>query len=149
MTDMSPRVQRVADQIQRELAILIQLEVNDPRVGMVSVTGVEVSRDLAHARVYVTVLNSMTGDAEQNASTLSSPGELDQLEIDDNLQALNKASGYLRILLAKRLKIRSVPKLRFYYDGSVQRGNELSRLIDDALAADSKLADTGQGDSEA
>ncbi|MDO7565234.1 MAG: 30S ribosome-binding factor RbfA, partial [OM182 bacterium] len=58
MANMTPRGQRVADQIQRELATLIQLEVSDPRVGMVSVTGVDVSRDLAHARVFVTVLNT-------------------------------------------------------------------------------------------
>jgi ribosome-binding factor A len=61
MSEMSSRVQRVADQIQRELAMLIQMEVNDPRIGMVSVTSVSVSRDLGHANVYVTVLNTMTG----------------------------------------------------------------------------------------
>ena len=79
---MSPRVQRVADQIQRELASLIQMEVNDPRVGMVSVTGVEVSRDIAHAKVFVTVLNTLTDDSQINESTLSEPGDLDTLEIN-------------------------------------------------------------------
>lgn len=139
MAEMSSRVQRVADQIQRELASLIQMEVNDPRVGMVSVTGVDVSRDLAHAKVYVTVLNTLTGDSELNNSTLSEPGALDKLEIEENINALNKASGYLRSLLAKRLSIRSVPKLRFYYDGSIERGQQLSSLIDSALAADKDL----------
>ena len=110
---MSPRVQRVADQIQRELASLIQMEVNDPRVGMVSVTGVEVSRDLAHAKVFVTVLNTLTDDSQINKSTLSSPGDLDKLEIKENIDALNKAAGFLRSLLSKRLSTRSVPKLRF------------------------------------
>lgn len=62
MAKVSPRVQRVADQLQRELATLIQLEVSDPRVGMVSVTGVRVSRDLAYADVYVTVMGSVDGD---------------------------------------------------------------------------------------
>ncbi len=133
---MSARVQRVADQIQRELAVLIQMEVNDPRVGMISVTAVEVSKDIAYAKVFVTVMNSMTDDEELNASTLSEPGKLDRLEIDENLKALNKASGYLRSLLAKRLTIRSVPKLKFHYDGSVERGQQLSSLIDDAIAAD-------------
>ncbi len=136
MAEMSPRVQRVADQIQRELASLIQMEVNDPRVGMVSVTGVEVSRDLAHAKVYVTVLNTLTDDSEVNESTLSEPGDLDKLEISENINALNKAAGFLRSLLAKRLSTRSVPKLRFYYDGSIARGQQLSNLIDSALAAD-------------
>lgn len=129
-------MQRVADQIQRELASLIQMEVNDPRVGMVSVTGVEVSRDLAHAKVFVTVLNTLTDDSDVNDSTLSEPGDLDKLEIEENIKALNKAAGYLRTLLAKRLSTRSVPKLRFYYDGSIERGQQLSSLIDSALAAD-------------
>ena len=136
---MSPRVQRVADQIQRELASLIQLEVNDPRVGMVSVTGVNVSKDLAYAKVYVTVLNTMTDDQAVNESTLSEPGGLDKLEIEENIKALNKAAGYLRTLLAKRLSLRSVPKLQFHYDGSIQRGQQLSKLIDSALAADRDL----------
>ncbi len=136
MAEMSSRMQRVADQIQRELASLIQMEVNDPRVGMVSVTGVTVSRDLAHAKVHVTVLNTLTDDSEVNDSTLSEPGDLDKLEIEENIKALNKAAGYLRTLLAKRLSTRSVPKLRFYYDGSIERGQQLSNLIDSALAAD-------------
>jgi ribosome-binding factor A len=136
VADMSPRVQRVADQIQRELASLIQMEVNDPRVGMVSVTGVEVSRDIAHAKVFVTVLNTLTDDSQINESTLSEPGDLDKLEIKENIDALNKAAGFLRSLLAKRLSTRSVPKLRFYYDGSIARGQQLSSLIDSALAAD-------------
>ena len=136
MADMSPRVQRVSDQIQRELASLIQMEVNDPRVGMVSVTGVEVSRDIAHAKVFVTVLNTLTDDSQINESTLSEPGDLDKLEIKENIDALNKAAGFLRSLLAKRLSTLSVPKLRFYYDGSIARGQQLSSLIDSALAAD-------------
>ena len=136
MAEMSSRMQRVADQIQRELASLIQMEVSDPRVGMVSVTGVEVSRDLAHAKVFVTVLNTLTDDSEINDGTLSEPGDLDKLEIEENVNALNKAAGFLRSLLAKRLSTRSVPKLRFYYDGSIERGQQLSSLIDSALAAD-------------
>ncbi len=136
---MSSRVQRVADQIQRELASLIQMEVNDPRVGMVSVTGVNVSRDLAHAKVYVTVLNSLTDNFDINESILSEPGSLDKREIEDNISALNKAAGYLRSLLAKRLSTRSVPKLRFHYDSSIERGQQLSSLIDTALEADEKL----------
>ncbi|MBT73657.1 MAG: ribosome-binding factor A [Gammaproteobacteria bacterium] len=136
---MSSRVQRVADQIQRELAMLIQMEVNDPRIGMVSVTSVSVSRDLGHANVYVTVLNTMTGSDELNDSTLAAPGELDKLEIEENLKALRKASGYLRSMLAKRIELRSIPKLQFHYDESVQRGQQLSNLIDDALAADKSM----------
>lgn len=139
MSEMSARVQRVADQIQREIAVLIQMEVNDPRIGMVSVTAVDVSRDLAYAKIYVTVLNSLSDSEAVNSSTLSEPGKLDKLEIDENLKALNKAAGYLRSLLAKQLTLRSVPKLRFYYDGSIERGRHLSELIDSALAADQDL----------
>ncbi|HAJ77151.1 MAG TPA: 30S ribosome-binding factor RbfA [Gammaproteobacteria bacterium] len=136
---MSSRVQRVADQIHRELAMLIQMEVSDPRIGMVSVTSVNVSRDLAHANVYVTVLNTMTGSDVLNDSTLVAPGELDKLEIEENLKALRKASGYLRSMLAKRIELRSIPKLQFHYDESVERGQQLSNLIDDALAADKSM----------
>jgi ribosome-binding factor A len=138
---MTARAQRIADQIQREIAVLIQLEVSDPRVGMVSVTGVDVSNDLAHAKIYITVLNSLAGDEQINADTLSEPGVLDQLEIEENLKALKKASGFLRTLLAKRLRLRVVPKLQFYYDSSIEQGQRLSDLIDDALAADRELQD--------
>ena len=138
MTNVSSRAQRVGDQIHRELASLIQLEVSDPRVGMVSVTGVEVSKDFAHAKVYVTVLNTMSEDSAINDLTLSSPGELDRLEIEENIKVLTKASGFLRTMLAKRLRVRAVPKLQFYYDNSIKKGQQLSSLIDDALEADRK-----------
>ncbi len=106
---------------------------------MVSITGVDVSNDLASARVYVTVMNTLSEHAELNQETMSAPGELDQLEIDENLNALNKASGFLRTLLAKRISLRAVPKLRFYFDSSIERGQRLSNLIDDALEADRQL----------
>jgi ribosome-binding factor A len=141
VSEMTARAQRIADQIQREIAVLIQLEVSDPRVGMVSVTGVDVSNDLAHAKIYITVLNSLGGDGQFNADTLSEPGVLDQLEIEENLKALKKASGFIRTLIAKRLRLRVVPKLQFYYDSSIEHGQRLSGLIDDALAADRELQD--------
>ncbi len=139
MSEMSPRAQRIADQIQRELAVLIRLEMNDPRVGMVSITGVDVSNDLTSARVYATVMNSLGDDADVNEEMLGEPGELDKLEIDENINALNKASGFLRTMLAKRLNLRVVPRLRFYFDGSIRRGQRLLNLIDDALKADRQL----------
>ena len=134
--EVSTRAQKVGDQIQRELATLIQLELSDPRVGMVSVTGVEVSSDFGSARIYVTVMNTLTEDSEINRSTLSAPGVLDNLEIEENLKALEKAAGFLRTKLAKRLDIRKVPKLRFHYDNSLRNGQQLSALIDEALSAD-------------
>ena len=136
MAEMSSRAQRVADQMQREIATLIQMEVNDPRVGMVSITAVDVSKDLAYANIYVTVLNSLSNNGESDFDTLSEPSDLDKLEVAENIKALNKAAGFLRSLLAKRLSLRVVPKLKFHYDASVERGQQLSKLIDNALAAD-------------
>ena len=114
------RTQRVADQIQRELAALIQREVKDPRVGMATVSAVEVSRDLSHAKVFVTVLN----------------GGEDQQEITESVKALNNASGFLRSQLGQRMKLRIFPTLRFHFDDSLSRGNYLSNLIDQARASD-------------
>ncbi len=137
MAKVSPRVQRVADQIQRELAMLIQTEVNDPRVGMVSVTSVKVSRDLAYADVYVTVLGSVDGAAALAPGvTLDQAGELDKLEIQASVKALNSAAGFLRTLLSKRLSLRITPKLKFHFDESVAQGQYLSSLIDRAIAED-------------
>ena len=136
MAEISSRAQRVADQMQREIATLIQMEVNDPRVGMVSITAVDVSKDLAYANIYVTVLNSLSNNGQADFDTLSEPGDLDKLEVAENIKALNKAAGFLRSLLAKRLSLRVVPKLKFHYDASVERGQQLSKLIDNALEAD-------------
>lgn len=134
---VSPRVKRVADQLQRELASLIQLEVSDPRVGMVSVTGVRVSRDLAYADVYVTVMGSVDGDTGLAPGVpLEKAGAMDKLEIEASIKALNSAAGFLRTMLSKRLTLRITPKLNFHYDESVARGQYLSSLIDRAIAED-------------
>ena len=116
------RTQRVADHLQRELAGLIQHEVRDPRVGMVSITGVNVSRDLGHAKVYLTVLGSDSGE-----------------DARDSIEALNKAAGFLRTLLSRDSNMRSVPQLRFYFDASVGRGRHLADLIRRATDADRHL----------
>jgi len=110
----APRQARIADQIQRELAELVRLEVRDPRVGMVTITGVELSRDQSHAKVYFTVLGAAS-DAEQAGL------------------GLQRAAGFLRTQLAHRLTTRTVPDLAFAYDESVERGVRLSRLIDEAV----------------
>ncbi len=125
MMENNSRAQRVADQIQRDIAALIQFEVNDPRIGLVSVTGVEVSPDLAHAKVFVTSLGA--GDIGREQSDADGR---------ESTVALNGAAGYLRGLLARRLQLRVAPKLRFLYDASVERGRQLDELIDSALAAD-------------
>jgi ribosome-binding factor A len=114
-----PRARRVADQIQRELPELIRQEVKDPRVGMLTITEVEVNRDMEHAKVFFTTLG---GTAEHDAC----------------LQGLQRASGFLRSLLSQRMQLRVVPKLSFVYDTSVERGLQLDRLIETAIAEDAK-----------
>jgi len=111
------RAERVSDAVQQELAVLIRDEVRDPRVGMVSVTDVDVSRDLAYAKIHVTFV-----------------GDRDQEEIDQAVRALNGAAGYLRKLLAASIKLRITPKLTFIYDESGRRGQHLSALIDYAMS---------------
>lgn len=116
------RTQRVADYLQRELGVLIQHEVRDPRVGMVSITGVTVSRDMGHARVYYTALDRESSD-----------------EAKETTEALNKACGFLRSQLSKDSSMRSVPQLRFYFDTSVGQGRHLEDLIRRAADADRDL----------
>lgn len=111
------RTGRVAEQIQRELADLIQMEIKDPRVGMVTLTGVEVTQDYAHAKVYFTTMKS----AEQAPKAQA---------------GLEHAAGFLRSQLAHRMKLRIMPQLHFIYDTSVEHGVRLSQLIDEAVASD-------------
>jgi ribosome-binding factor A len=114
------RTLRIGGQIQRELAVLIQQEVKDPRLGMVTVSDVKVSPDLSHAKVYVTVLG----------------GEQDTA--GDTLKALGRAAAFLRHELGRRLIMRSVPQLHFVYDESQEKGARLVSLIDASVAADKK-----------
>jgi len=116
------RTQRVADHLQRELAVLIQHEVRDPRVGMVSITSVDVSRDLGYARVYYTVMGSDSSD-----------------DAKESTEALNKAAGFLRSQLSRDSSMRTVPQLRFIFDNSVGRGRDLEDLIRRAANADREL----------
>lgn len=111
------RSQRVGDQIQRELAELIREQVKDPRVGMLTLSGVEVSRDLAHAKVFFTVL----GDKDA---------------IEGTTQGLRQAAGFLRRELGRRMRIRTVPELHFQYDDTQEKGARISALIDEAVASD-------------
>lgn len=144
---VSPRVQRVADQIQRLLADLIRREIRDPRVGMVSVTGVDVSRDFAHANVHVTIMGRH-GDDFGAGQALKDMGELDRKEIKDSIAALNKAAGYLRSLLGKEMSLRVIPALQFHYDDSVAHGRYLSSLIEKAIAEDSTHEHDDETNSE-
>lgn len=111
------RSSRVAEQIRRELAELIQLELKDPRVGLVTLTDVEITPDYAHAKVY---FSSLKGEAG----------------VDEVLSGLGAASGFLRRELGRRVRIHTLPELHFVYDRSVEQGDRLSRLIDEAVKSD-------------
>ncbi len=115
MARQSPRSRRVGDQIQRELATLIRDEVRDPRIGSVTVSGVEVTRDMGHARVYMTVLGA---DAEESRRAA---------------EVLNGAASFLRRELGRRMVLRSTPQLRFHHDPSFDRGARLTGLIDSVI----------------
>ncbi len=117
MARQTPRTRRVADQIQRELAELIRDAVRDPRVsGSVTVSGVDVTRDLGHAKVYMTVLGA---DAERSREAA---------------EALNGAAGFLRRELRRRMVLRTIPQLHFLHDPSFDRGAHLTSLIDQVMA---------------
>jgi ribosome-binding factor A len=118
------RTQRVGDFLKQELASLIQFQVRDPRVGMVSITGVEVSRDMSHAKVFMTVLGLETEE-----------------EAKESIDVLNKAAGFLRTQVARSNNARTTPRLRFYFDSSVVRGQHLSSLIEKAVSADKAFSD--------
>ncbi len=117
MANEFSRSRRVGEQIQRELAALVQRELKDPRLGMVTISAVEVSRDLTVAKVFFTVLNQ----GHDVASTQ---------------QGLRSAMGFLRRELGRRMQLRVVPELRFQYDSSIERGAQLSSLIDRAVSSD-------------
>ena len=111
---------KVSDQIQRDLAELIARELKDPRVGMITLQGVEVTPDYAHAKVYFRVL---TGNPEETQ------------------EALNHAAGHLRNGLFKRLHIHTVPTLHFVYDRTQERAADMDALIAKAVASRSKDGD--------
>lgn len=111
------RSQRVVEQIRRELAELIRLEVKDPRVGFITLTDVEITPDYAHAKVFFT---SMTGETD----------------VPEIMQGLRRASGFLRRELGRRIRIHTVPELHFHFDRSVEDGARLSKLIDDVVRED-------------
>ncbi len=122
------RSDRVADAVQRSLATLIPQEVSDPRLGIVNINAVTVTRDLAHAKVYVTLV-----------------GENDPVACKESVAVLNSASSFLRNLVGRKLTMRSTPRLQFIYDESSVRGQELRQLIDKAIASDSENRDESGG----
>ncbi len=130
------RSRRVGQQLQREVALILQREIKDPRIGMVTVSDVEVSGDLQHARVYVTFLNI---DPQSN----------DPQRIETGLKGLSEASGYIRILLGKAMQLRIVPELRFMYDKTLVEGMRISNLVTNTIREDEARHQAEPSDEEA
>lgn len=135
---MNQRLQRLADQIQRELAVLIRDEVNDPRLtGFVTISSVKVSPDLGYADVYVTIMEPEMNDAMNKHSH------------EQSLKVLNKAAGFLRTQLSHILKTRTTPRLRFHYDEVTARGNYMMDLIQQAVKkTEQDQTDTAASDEQ-
>jgi len=108
------RTRRVGEQLQREMAQLVQQEIKDPRLGLITISAVKLSKDMSHANVFFTTL-----DEEQS--------------IEETLKILEGAAGFLRHELAKRMQLRIVPHIHFKYDESIAYGNDLSALINKAI----------------
>lgn len=115
------RSDRVAQELQKEVAVILQREVKDPRIGMVTVSDVEVSRDLAYAKVFVTFLF-----------------DNDEQVIAQGMKGLEKAASYIRTLVGKAMRLRIVPELRFVYDQSLVEGMRMSNLVTNAVRDDEK-----------
>ncbi|GLX77201.1 ribosome-binding factor A [Thalassotalea insulae] len=125
------RTDRVGQEIQKEVAMIIQREVKDPRLGMVTVSAVEVTRDLAYAKVFVTFFT------------------LEGQNVDKSVEILNEAASFIRTLLAKRIKARIMPELRFVYDKSMVEGVRMTNLVNKAIAEDeSKHTKTDDDESK-
>ena len=119
---MNQRLQRLADQIQRDLAVLIRDEINDPRLtGFVTISSIKISPDLGYADIYVTIMEKSMDDA------------MTKDYHTESLEVLNKASGFLRTELSHLLKTRTTPRLRFHYDEVTANANYMMNLISRAV----------------
>lgn len=125
------RTQRVAQEMQKEIAIILQREIKDPRVGMATVSGVEVSRDLAYAKVFVTFLNDNNPE-----------------QVKIGVRALQDAAGFIRSLLGKAMRLRVVPELTFAYDNSLVEGMRMSNLVSQVVQNDRLRRGTTPADDE-
>ena len=119
---MNQRLQRLADQIQRTLSVLIRDEINDPRLtGFVTISGVKVSPDLGYADVYVTILEP------------SQDGGMNKEAHQESINVLKNAAGFLRTELSHTMKTRTTPRLRFHYDEVTAHGNHMINLVSQAM----------------
>ncbi|NVK23336.1 MAG: 30S ribosome-binding factor RbfA [Gammaproteobacteria bacterium] len=117
------RTDRVAQQVQQEIAMILQRDFKDPRVGWVTVSAVEVSKDLAYVTVFVTLL----GQEDQ------------QDKIEETIAILNNAGGFFRSEIGKRMRLRIVPEVKFEYDNSLVTGIQMSRKVDEAISKDKNM----------
>ncbi|MCX8641655.1 MULTISPECIES: 30S ribosome-binding factor RbfA [unclassified Gilliamella] len=115
------RSSRVGHELQKEIAIILQREIKDPRLGMVTVSGVDISRDLSYAKVFVTFLN-----------------DDDPQVIEQGLTVLNDAKGYIRTLIGKAMRLRIIPEIKFFYDESLVKGMQMSNLVSDVIRQDNE-----------
>ncbi|AHF07516.1 30S ribosome-binding factor RbfA [Desulfitobacterium metallireducens] len=104
------RASRLGETLKEEISQMIREEIKDPRIGFVTVTSVEVAADLGHAKVFVSVL----GDSQQGK---------------DSLTALNRAAGFVRSEIGKRIRLRHVPEIVFKYDSSIEYGAHIAELL--------------------
>lgn len=119
MAKMFNRSRRVAQELQKEIAILLQREVKDPRIGMVTVSDVDLSRDLAYAKIYVTFLGYNSAD-----------------EIGYKMDILNGMAGFIRTSVGHAMRLRIVPEMTFIYDDSLVEGIRISDLVSEAIRKD-------------
>ncbi|XKM14221.1 30S ribosome-binding factor RbfA [Orbaceae bacterium ac157xtp] len=115
------RTQRVSHELQKEIAIILQREIKDPRLGMVTVSSVDLSRDLSYAKVYVTFLNDEDNEV-----------------VEQGLKALHDATGYIRSLIGKAMRLRIIPELKFVYDESLVEGMRMSTIVSEVVQQDQK-----------
>lgn len=131
-TLMNQRLKRLADQIQRTLAVIIRDELNDPRLtGLVTISSVKVSSDLGYADVYVTIL-------EPDGQRITAEQAMIKDNHLDSLKVLNNAAGFLRTELSHDLKTRTTPRLRFHYDEVVAQANRMMNLVNEAMQKTTK-----------
>ena len=126
------RTRRIAQQLQQELAQVLQRDMKDPRIGFVTVNDVDVSRDLSYAKVFVTFF------------------EEDEKLVQEKVEALDAAAGYIRSLVAGRMKLRVMPELRFIYDSSLVEGMRMSNLVSRVISNDeAKQQEAQKGEDKA
>ena len=117
------RTARISSEVKREISKIIANDLNDPRLtidAMVSITDVEVTNDLSYADVYISVLG-------------------DEKNKDDVMEALDQATGYIKILIGERMRLRTMPEFRFKFDESIERGAYMDKLIAETIAKDKKV----------